>query len=259
MTKMAQSYQQISSRLAGHIKLVMADVDGTLTFGDGSLHPAAAEAVRQLEQQGIMVGLVSGRTLLGLELLSRDLGIAGPIIAENGGVAKLKVDGEPVDLGYSRQPAIIALSKLKMLFPDAIKEREDNKDRLVDIVFWSRGVGTNELMKHLDDIELYDSGYILHLVQKGVSKGKTLMHLLSEIGDGNLDPTETMVVGDSATDLSLFEMFPHSVLVSNPRVTVEQRQELQRVTRYVSHQPFGEGFAEVALYLLALRSSNISP
>jgi len=256
---MAQSYQQISSRLAGQIKLVMADVDGTLTFEDGSLHPAAVEAVSQLEQQGIMVGLVSGRTLSGLELLSRELRTTGPIIAENGGVAKLKVDSEPVDLGYSRQPAIRALSKLKILFPNAIKEREDNRDRLVDIVFWARGLETNELMKHLDDIELYDSGYIMHLVQKGVSKGKTLMHLLSEIGDGNIYPEETMVVGDSTTDLSLFEMYPHSVLVSNSRVAVEQRQELQRVARYVSHQPFGEGFAEVALYLLALRSSNVSP
>ena len=252
---MALSYKQISSRLARQIKLLMTDVDGTMTTGDGSLSHAAVEAVRQLEQQGITVGLVSGRTLSGLEFLARDFGISGPIIAENGGVAKLRVDSELVNLGYSRQPAIQALNKLKSLFPAAIQEREDNKDRLVDIVFWSRGVRTEELIGHLEDTDLLDSSYILHLVQKGVSKGKTLMGLLEKLGDGGIHPTETMVVGDSSTDLSMFELFTHSVLISNPRLPLKQRNKLQKVASYVSNQPFAQGFAEVVLHIVNVRTS----
>lgn len=252
---MALSYKQISSRLARQIKLLMTDVDGTMTTGDGSLSHAAVEAVRQLEQQGITVGLVSGRTLSGLEFLARDFGISGPIIAENGGVAKLRVDSEIVNLGYSRQPAIQALNKLKSLFPAAIQEREDNKDRLVDIVFWSRGVRTEELIEHLEDTDLLDSSYILHLVQKGVSKGKTLMGLLEKLGDGGIHPTETMVVGDSSTDLSMFELFTHSVLISNPRLPLKQRNKLQKVASYVSNQPFAQGFAEVVLHIVNVRTS----
>jgi len=228
----------------------MADVDGTLTPGGDVTNPAVLEAIRRLKEYGIIVGLVSGRTLPMLESLARDLGIIGPIIAENGGVAKMKVSGELVDLGYSRKPALKALKKLRRQFPGAIKEREDNKDRLVDVVFWSRGIETEELSRHLEDTQLLDSGYILHLMQKGISKGITLMRLLEDIGEVSLLSTEVMVFGDSTTDVSLFELFPHSVLIANPKLPMEQRQVMQKSAKYASDLPFGDGFAEVALHIL---------
>ncbi len=250
---MAQSYRYIDPRLARQIRLVMADVDGTLTPGGNSLDSVVSEAIRSLEDSGVMVGLVSGRTLPGLEALALDLRISGPIIAENGGIAKLKVGAEARDLGYSRQPAIKALEKLKSLFPGAITEREDNKYRFVDVVFWARAVEPEELRRHLEDIELLDSGYILHLMQKGVSKGRTLMKLLPEIGNGSLSTTQVMVFGDSLTDLSLFEVFPRSVLVANPMISPERREVLLNAAKYASELPFGEGFAEVAYHVLDRR------
>ena len=81
---------------------------------------------------------------------------------------------------------IQALNKLKSLFPDKIEEREDNRERLVDVVIRSHGVDIEVLRKHVENAELIDSGYILHLVQKGVSKGKTLMNLLGQIKNGQL-------------------------------------------------------------------------
>ncbi len=250
---MTQSYREIVPKLARQIRLVMTDVDGTLTHGGDCLSSAVLEAIRRLERDGIVVGFVSGRTLPGLESLASDLGVSGPIIAENGGVAKLRTGGELLDLGYSREPAIKALARLKRLFPDAIAEREDNQYRLVDVVFRSRGVEAEELTRHLEDAELLDSGYILHLVQKGVSKGRTVTRLLGKIGDGNLSPEEVLVFGDSSTDLSLFQLFPHSVLIDNPKLAPEQRQVLQTVAQYASDLPFGDGFAEVAFHILDAR------
>lgn len=250
---MTQSYLQITPQLARQIRLVMADVDGTLTHSS-SLSPLVSESICRLEECGIMVGLVSGRTLPGLEALARDLGIGGPVIAENGAVARVKADGEIVDLGYSCQPALRDLAKLKKLFPDAITEREDNKDRLVDVVFWSQGIDTDELRKHLEGTQLLDSGYILHLVQEGVSKGKTLMTILARIGNGDLSPEEVLVFGDSLTDMSLFELFPYSVLITNARLPVEQRQFLQGVARYKSKLTSGAGFAEVISHILLTRT-----
>lgn len=247
---MAQSYRQIGPELARHIRLVMTDVDGTLTPGGDCLSSAVVKSVQSLEEGSVMVGLASGRTLPGLESLASDLGISGPIIAENGGVAKLKCGGDAVDLGYARQPAIEALEKLKALFPGAIEERADNEYRLVDVVFWAHGIDTEELRRHLEDVELFDSGYILHLMRKGVSKGRTLLKLLGMMGDGTLSPTEVMVFGDSLTDLSLFDVFPHSVLVANPGLRSEQRKILRNAARYASELPFGEGFAEVAFHVL---------
>ncbi len=231
----------------------MTDVDGTITTGD-SISPAVLQAIRRLEEQGIIVGLVSGRTLPRLESLAHDLGITGPIIAENGGVARLKVKSGLMDLGYSRQPALEALAKLKALYPDAIKEREDNRVRLIDVVIWSHGVEVSELRRHLGKTQLLDSGYILHLMQEGISKGKTLMRLLGKVADGSLSPANVMVFGDSATDVSLFQLFPHCVFITNPKLTTQQRQELKQIAGYLSHLPVEEGFVEVASHLVNIRA-----
>jgi len=250
---MSQSYRDIVPDLARKIRLVITDVDGTIVPSGDCLSPAVLEAVRRLEEEGIMVGLASGRTFSRLESLVQDLGISGPIIAENGGAAKLKANAGMVDLGYSRQPAIKALEKLKRLFPEAIEEREDNRYRLVDVGIRSLGVETEELRKHLDNAQILDSGYMLHLLQKGVSKGGTLMRLMRKIGDGTLSPDEILVLGDSPTDASMFQLFPHSVVIPNPRLPVERRRALQKLAKYVSDAALGEGFAEVARHILASR------
>jgi hydroxymethylpyrimidine pyrophosphatase-like HAD family hydrolase len=246
-------YKQIAPELARRIRLVMTDVDGTLTDEDGSGSPAAYQAVRQLEQCGITVGFVSGRHLPNLEALAQQLGISGPIIAENGGVAKLKPDGEILDLGYSREPALKELNRLKQLFPGAIREREDNAERLIDVVFFIDGIDRQVVREQLGDIQYYDSGYVLHLMENGISKGRTLLRLLNEMGYQGLSPKETVVIGDSPTDISLFELFPHSVLIPNPRLTDGQRRSVQRVAGYVSDLPCGDGFAEVASHITAAR------
>ena len=253
---MITSYREITPVLARRIRLVMTDVDGTLTDESDSISSVVSESIRRLEDGGVMVGLVSGRTLSGLESLASDLGTSGLIIAENGGVAKLKVNGELIDMGYSRKPALEALEKLRTLFLDAIEEREDNRYRLIDVVLWSHGVEVNELRRHLDDAELVDSGYILHLVQKGVSKGRTLTMLLHHIADGQLSPADVMVFGDSLTDLSLFEMFPHSVLIINPRHAPEHMGRLHNACRYMSELSLGDGFAQVASHIMDSRISH---
>jgi len=61
--------------------------------------------------------------------------------------------------------------------------KKNNRYWMVDAVLWSHGVDVNELRRHLGDAEIVDSGYILHLVQKGASKGRTLTMLLHHIAD----------------------------------------------------------------------------
>ncbi len=255
---MSQSYRRISPQLARQIRLVMTDVDGTITTGGDAIRPIVMQAIRGLEEQGIIVGLVSGRTLPRLESLARVLDISGPIIAENGGVAKIEVNGRLVDLGYSRQPALEALTKLKGLYPNAIKEREDNRDRLADVVIWSHGVEVSELRKHLGKTQLLDSGYILHLMQECISKGKTLMRSLEELANESLSPANMMVFGDSATDISLFELFPHSVFITNPKLTIQQSQELKKIAGYMSELAVEEGSVKVVSHIIEARVSSVS-
>jgi hydroxymethylpyrimidine pyrophosphatase-like HAD family hydrolase len=253
---MDKSYRRITPEIAGRIKLIMTDVDGTLISSGRSVSPDVAGAISMLQKDGITVGLVSGRTLPLLESMALELEIKGPIIAENGAVARLKAGGENMALGYSRQPALDALVRLKTLFPEAIEEREDNKDRIIDVVFWSHGVAPDELRKHVSSVQLLDSGYILHLMQKDIDKGKTLKKLLDEM-DNYYSPEEVFVFGDSVTDVTLFEMFPNSVLIINPALPDGQSGIMQERARYISDLQYGEGFTEVALHIVDARKSAV--
>jgi len=231
----------------------MTDVDGTITDILGYVEAMAQSALRALIDDGITVGFVSGRTLPRLEPIALDIGINGPIIGENGGIVKLKTGGKLLDLGYSRAPALRDLERLKAHFPNAITSTEDDADRQVDVGFKVQGVDVAELKKHLKEAELLDSGYMLHLLQKGVSKGGTLKRILPRIGDSKLSPKQVMVFGDSLTDLSLFRIFPHSVFICNNRLSSADRAEMEKAAEYVSGLEFGAGFARVARHILKLR------
>lgn len=251
--RMPESYVEIGPDLARRVRLVVSDIDGTLTVEDRSVSENALDALRRLEGRGIMVGLASGRAMPRVESVAERAAASGPLIAENGGIAKLRRDHALLDLGYSRGPALEAMERLKHLFPGAIEDTEDDVLRLVDVGIKSHGIAASDLRKHLDDVELLDSGYMLHLLQKGISKGRTLSQVLGEVGDGSLTPDDVMVFGDSTTDLSLFELFTHSVLVVNPRLPAIEIEVVERVARYESGLPMGDGFAQVVNHLLEVR------
>jgi predicted mannosyl-3-phosphoglycerate phosphatase (HAD superfamily) len=248
---MDKSFRNIKLQLISRVKLIMTDVDGTLLASGRNVSGDVAEVLSLLQLQGITIGLVSGRTLIELETMSDELGMKGPIIAENGGVARLSPHGAPLELGYTRQPAMEALSRLKKLYPGAIHEREDNRDRTIDIVFRGNGIPLKEIRRHIGTTQLLDSGYITHLMQAGISKGKTLMRILSEYKPG-YRPNEVMVFGDSATDLSLFELFPNNVLIINPNLPDGQEELMREKAAFMSELEYGEGFTEVALHIINL-------
>ena len=250
---MAHSYLQIDCKLANNIRLIMTDVDGTITDILGYVEAIAQSALRALVDDGITVGFVSGRTLPRLDPIALDIGINGPIIGENGGIVKLRPTGVLLNLGYSREPALKDMERLKKQFPNAIAPTEDDADRLVDVGLKVQGVDTVELRKHIKESELLDSGYMLHLSQKGISKGGTLKRILPRIGDGSLSPEQVMVFGDSLTDISLFRIFPHSVLIRNPRLSAMDRTAMEDAAEYVSRLELGAGFARVARHILGLR------
>jgi hydroxymethylpyrimidine pyrophosphatase-like HAD family hydrolase len=250
---MSYSYLQIDSKLANDIRLIMTDVDGTITDLPGRVEAVAEEAIRVLLARGITVGFVSGRTLPRLEPIAIDIGINGPIIGENGGIAKLKATGRLLNLGYSREPALRDLERLRQVYPNAIEPTEDDADRLVDVGFKAPGIDTVELRKHLRESELLDSGYMLHMLQKGVGKGVTLKRILPRIGDGKLSREQVLVLGDSLTDISLFRIFPHSVFILNTRISAMDRATMEEAAKYVSDLEFGAGFAQVTEHMLGLR------
>ena len=70
----------------GTIRLLLADVDGTLVTPDKVLTDRAVDAVRRLGSAGIMFAITSGRPPRGMEMLIGPLDLTTPIAAFNGGL-----------------------------------------------------------------------------------------------------------------------------------------------------------------------------
>jgi len=68
------------------IRLLLADVDGTLVTPDKVLTERAVQAVRRLGEVGILFAITSGRPPRGMSMLVEPLDITTPIAAFNGGV-----------------------------------------------------------------------------------------------------------------------------------------------------------------------------
>ena len=68
------------------IKLLLADVDGTLVTPDKVLTDRAVDAVRRLGEAGILFAVTSGRPPRGMSMLIEPLNLTTPIAAFNGGI-----------------------------------------------------------------------------------------------------------------------------------------------------------------------------
>ncbi len=68
------------------VRLVLADVDGTLVTPDKALTPRTIEAVGALRAAGILFAITSGRPPRGMSMLVGPLGLSTPIAAFNGGL-----------------------------------------------------------------------------------------------------------------------------------------------------------------------------
>src|SRR6202042_2223430 len=68
------------------IRLLLADVDGTLVTPAKELTSAAIAAVRSLRSAGIAFAVTSGRPPRGMSMLVEPLGLTMPLAAFNGGI-----------------------------------------------------------------------------------------------------------------------------------------------------------------------------
>ena len=218
-----------------NFKLLATDIDGTITDEKGRIHLKAAETIRGLEDRGIIVTLVSGRPLPFVESLSLFLGTSGPVIAENGAVMKIGHE-EPLLLG-DPQAARGALEELKKHF--AMEFDDDNRYRMVDISI-QKTLDPEPVQAYITahrlPVDLLVTNVMLHLVDNKVSKGNGVKKVLQHL---KIDPSETLVSGDSFNDIPLFEIGATGLAVANAP------DELKKRAKYVSESCCGAGFAEM--------------
>ena len=99
------------------VRLVVADVDGTLVTPDKILTPRARAVVRTMIEAGIAFTITSGRPPLGMKALIDTLQLQGPITAFNGGLfvrPDLSVIREHLVPGEAAQSVIDTLTNDKL-------------------------------------------------------------------------------------------------------------------------------------------------
>lgn len=220
------------------LKAVVTDLDGTLTDARRRISTAAIETIRDLIDTGIPVVIASGNTICSLDMFCKMVGTDGTIIGENGGVYRLRFDGQVHVAGrqsvcwdaYHRiEEHFAAKGKILTLYsPD---------NRLADIAF-ARTVGPAEVARVIADmpVRAIDTGFAIHLQYQGISKGTALSDLSLLMG---LSPADFLAIGDSENDREMIGRAGIGATVNNAT------PETKATADYVSEKRYGEGFVEI--------------
>jgi Cof subfamily protein (haloacid dehalogenase superfamily) len=108
----AVSLNSSSSSTSPALRLLLADVDGTLVTQEKVLTDAAIAAVRELGEAGILFALTSGRPPRGMSMLIEPLDVRTPIAAFNGG---LLVDREMTVIEQRTIPPELVPATIELL------------------------------------------------------------------------------------------------------------------------------------------------
>jgi phosphoglycolate phosphatase len=190
------------------IRAFAVDIDGTLTEnGGGMLYLPAIVSLRYLAKLGYTVIYVTGRSSIEAYLLAVYSGTTKIGVGENGGVVTtapqehiLLGNKEKCLRGYDLLKKNIEGVKIKPVF-----------ERMTEVVLL-RTFDINEGRKVLqeNDTGLYlsDSKYAFHINKKGIDKAVGLKRALDIL---DLQPANTVAIGDSETDIPLFDICGYSI------------------------------------------------
>jgi phosphoglycolate phosphatase (TIGR01487 family) len=226
------------------IRLVATDIDGTLTERRGSLILSleAVSAIRELEENGIRVSLVSGNSIPIVAGLARYLGASGPSIGENGCV--LFYRKEIIHL-CEGSPSNTLLEKLREL---GLQESWQNPFRFHDKAFllgpsmnWDEILDKVSRLAEAEGMRVLWSGYAIHIQPPGGGKGRGVIEAGRILG---IPPSMVAVVGDGENDL---DMFVEGTFKACP---ADAAAIIKKASDYVASKPVGEGFAEIARLII---------
>jgi phosphoglycolate phosphatase len=223
-------------RSRGPLRAVVTDIDGTLTDRERRLDPTAQRWVRRLEARGIPVILATGNVLPIALAIHRSLGLAGPIVAENGGILYRRVDGrERVERLADRRLALRAFRTLRRaglpvrrLFTDRWRESE---------VALEPNVPMRAVVRLLrgSPVRAEETGYAIHLIERGAGKLPALRRALRPYGWTIAD---CVALGDGDNDAAMLRAAGFGVSFASGSPAA------RRAARYVARAPFAAGFVE---------------
>lgn len=263
MTDVPKSLRKEPNFLAqlSDISLIATDMDGTLTL-NGRFTPALLEAWERLQQVGVDVLIVTGRSAGWVNALSHYFPVVGAI-AENGGLYYPAGQEQPNYLveieavSAHRQRLQQMFTQLVAEFP-SLRESGDNAFRLTDWTFDVTGLSNSELVQLGDRCRQQGWSFTYSTVQCHIKpaqqdKANGLLTVLDRHFP-SLTPKNVVTVGDSPNDESLFDAsrFPLSVGVANLR---HYGDRLAYHPTILTSEAEVNGFCELAEAIIAARTA----
>lgn len=222
------------------IKLVLLDVDGTITDPGRLISTKAVEAIRKVQKDGVAVSLASGNVVPVMYSLKTFIGIGAPVFAENGGAMFQNDEIFP----------FFSMEGPKRLFCSLEEEGKlkgilSNKWRLTSMAYVPMAQYAVEVSQiaEKEGLVTVDSGFSWHLLNKGQDKGFAL-EKLREIY--SLDYEEILVMGDSYNDAPMFKKNVVKVVPANGE------ESLKEMADHIAKEGNGDGVAEILLNLRSI-------
>ena len=255
-----QPLEKLGRDDARSLRGLLFDLDDTL-LDHGRLSEAAYSALFRMREAGLELYIVTGRPAGWVRLLARLFPVDGAV-GENGGVL-LGAGGRSLE---TLPPAERAARNARLAeLVAAIGERfpgleppDDVSDRATDYTF-DVGEKRKVAREVVNEVTLFArergatvhvSSVHLHVGYDAVDKASGAVRMLRELT--GIDPTSALsryaFVGDSENDAACFAAFRTSVGVAN----LSGRPSLR--PRFITREPRGQGFAELARTLTALRA-----
>ena len=264
------------------VRLVVADVDGTLVTPDKVLTPRTGAVVRAIIEAGIAFTITSGRPPLGMKPLIDDLQLQDPIAAFNGGLLvrpDLSVIREHLIPSEAAQAVIDILTKDTLdvwvyggkdwyvksrhgphvdreewtvkFPPTVVSTYEGLLDRIVKIV----GVNDDQdvMARCVEEVQrqfgqhvsaALSQPYYLDVTHPKANKGEVVNALSAMLA---IPTAQIATIGDMPNDVLMFERSGVSIAMGNASVDV------QRAATFVTTSNREEGFA-LAMERFVLRA-----
>jgi len=204
------------------IKVFAVDIDGTLTEnGGGVIHLAALAKLRYLEKLGYNVIYVTGRSSVEAYVLAVFGGTTRIAVGENGGA--ITVAPQEHKLLASKEKCMEGYEILKKSI-DGVQTKPAFS-RMTEVVLL-RTFDLKEGQKILDEhgfsLYLSDSKYAFHINEKGIDKASGLREALKML---NAEPEEVVAIGDSETDVSMYDICGYSIALGHAEENVKKKAD----------------------------------
>lgn len=190
------------------IKALACDIDGTITDEKRRLDPESMEIIRRIEGLGVPVLLATGNILCRTETASTYIGTSGPLIAENGGLIKLRGMKEPLFLCTIDTGEILeAFEHLKTALP--VRLVQPSNERLTEIAVY-RDFDAQKVRKLLADfkVRVVDTKFAIHITDPDVNKGAAIKVAAEHM---KILPEDFAALGDSENDAEMLETAGFSI------------------------------------------------